>query len=54
MSFHEPNTDIEPTGAEGGEFVDDGPLAADDGPDEDAEADADSTRRPTGSLPLSE
>ena len=52
MSFHEPNPDIEPTSAEGGEFVDDGPLADDDEPDEDT--DADPTRRPTGSLPLSE
>ena len=39
VSFHEPNPDIRRTDAEGGEFVDDGPLAADDEPDEDTDAD---------------
>ena len=52
MTFYEPNPDVEPTGAEGGEFVDDGPLTADDEPDEDA--DADPTRRRTGAPPLAE
>jgi hypothetical protein len=52
VSFHEPNPDIRPTGAEGGEFVDDGPLAADDEPDEDAAVDP--TRRPTGAPPVAE
>ena len=52
MSFHEPNPDIRRTDAEGGEFVDDGPLAADDEPDEDT--DADLTCRRTGAPPVAE
>jgi hypothetical protein len=51
VSFHEPNPDVRPTGAEGGEFADDGPLAADDELDEE---EGDPTRRPTGSPPLAE
>jgi hypothetical protein len=50
VSFHEPNPDVRPTGAEGGEFADDGPLAA----DELDEEEGDPTRRPTGSPPLAE
>jgi len=46
VTFHEPNPDVRPTGEEAGEFVDDGPLSADDEPD------GDPTRRPTGSPPL--
>jgi hypothetical protein len=52
MSFYEPNPDIVATGAEAGEFADDGPLTADDDPDD--EVDADPTRRPSGSPPLAE
>jgi hypothetical protein len=52
VSFYEPNPDVGPTGAEPGEFADDGPLTADDDLDEDG--DADPTRRPTGSPPLAE
>ena len=50
MTFYEPNPDVRSTGAEAGEFADDGPLAADDEVDE--EEDGDPTRRRTGSPPL--
>jgi hypothetical protein len=47
VTFYESNREVGPTGEEAGEFVDDGPLTA-----ADADADADPSRRPTGSLPL--
>ncbi len=46
MTFYEPDPAVESTGAEAGEFVDDGPLSAPD------DAEADPTRRPTGSVPV--
>ena len=46
MTFYESNPEVQPTGEEPGEFVDDGPL------DADPAAGTDPTRRPTGSPPL--
>jgi hypothetical protein len=46
MTFYESNPEIGPTGAEAGEFVDDGPLSGND------DAQADPSRRPTGAPPL--
>jgi hypothetical protein len=52
MTFYESNPEVGPTGAEAGEFVDDGPLSSDDDAGDDAGDDA--TRRPTGSPPLAD
>jgi hypothetical protein len=50
VTFYEPNPDVEPTGEEAGEYLDDGPLRGGDGSDD--ASDGDPTRRPTGSPPL--
>ncbi len=46
MTFDESNPEMQPTGEEAGEFVDDGPLVSDPG------AGTDPTRRPIGRSPL--
>ncbi len=48
MTFHEPNSEVRDTEAEGGEFVDDGPQSA----SEDDDAGDDPTARPSGQPPL--
>jgi hypothetical protein len=52
MTFYEANPEVRPTGAEAGEFLDDLPEGTHHDDDDDAEADADPTRRPSGAPPL--
>jgi hypothetical protein len=54
MTFSEPNPDVRATGEEAGEFLDDGPLAADPSVEDDPDHEADPTRRPTGSPPIAD
>lgn len=51
MTFYESNREIGETGAEAGEYADDGPLSRPDEGDV-GDQDVDPEARPTGALPL--